>query len=169
LGHWTLEKMAKGVPAGQLFQWWTDFSSEDPEILKKRGVNNLASRQATREGNTVHVENDTIAPMGRHIKFVFDAYLHPESLSFETKGGVPGMVQETTHYTFTEVPGVGTKISVEQSYTPLRTSFKILDALGIAKRMARRTVNQHANALIAEAQEKLSGAPISTNQSQSTS
>lgn len=159
MGHWKLEKMAKGVPAQQLFQWWTDFSSEDPEILKKRGINNVASRQATREGNKVHVESDTIV-MGRHINFVFDAYLHPETLSSETKGGIPGMVEETTHYTFTEIPGVGTKISVEQSYTPLRTSFKILDALGIAKRMARRTVNQHSNALIAEAQEKL--APAST-------
>ena len=150
----TFEKMAKGLPAAQFFEWWTDFSSEDPEILGKRGVKGFVSRRVTREGNNIHVETEMLA-MVKPISFLMDVVIHPESLTFETKGRTPGVAEETTVWTFTDVPSMGTKISAEQSYTLLKRYLKVLDALGLVKVMGKRTLGKHADAFIAEAQEKL--------------
>jgi hypothetical protein len=38
MGHFSLEKTARGVSREKLFEWFTDFSPEDVDIVKRRGL-----------------------------------------------------------------------------------------------------------------------------------
>jgi hypothetical protein len=49
------------VPREKLFSWFVDFSPEDVDIAKRRGAGMLLSRQVTREGNMIHLENEILS------------------------------------------------------------------------------------------------------------
>lgn len=58
--QFSCEVLAKGVSRDKLYQWYTDFSPEDVDIIRRRGDGSLLNRQVTREGNKVHMENENL-------------------------------------------------------------------------------------------------------------
>jgi hypothetical protein len=154
MGHFSLEKTVRGVPRKKLFEWFTDFSSEDVDIVKRRGAALLINRQAKKEGNNVHVENEVLS-RGKNMKYSFDAELHPESFYYETRGGTPDMVEDKRRYTFEDSAGVGTKGRGDADYKLLRGGLRFLDAFGLVNGQMKGMEDRLMGAFLAEAEGTL--------------
>jgi len=154
LGKFSYEAIAKGVPKDKLFQWYTDFSPEDVEIMKRRGEGRLLSRNVTREGNKLHIENEHLM-RGKVRKSTAEAVLHPEDYTYDITSTMPGMIEDKRHYRFTEVPGQGTRIRFESNYRTFGFGMKLMDSLGLLKRLIVKGSQRTLDAYVAEAEEQL--------------
>jgi hypothetical protein len=154
LGQYKFEKVAEGIPRDKLFQWFTDFSPEDPAISKRRGVDTLLSRQVTREGNKLRVENQVLS-RGKSSRFDLEITLHPEDYTYDVKGTTPGM-NSNMRFSFTEIPGVGARVTVECNYELLSTELETRDASGLVNKELKEGQERLVSAFLAEAQEQLS-------------
>lgn len=153
-GQYTFEKIARGVPRDKLFQWFSDFSPEDADIAKKRGVDILQSRKVTKDGNKLHIENQVLSS-GQPQKFELEITLHPENYMYDVQGITPGMTSNM-RFTFSEVPGVGAKVTVDCKYKLLSTELKSRDASGLVNKELKEGQERLVGAFLAEAQEQLS-------------
>ncbi len=154
MGQYTFEKVAKGIPTEKLFQWFSDFTSEDADIAKRRGVDILLNRHVTREGNKLHVENIVLS-RGKPSRFDLEITLHPENYMYDVKGTTPGMITNM-RFAFTEVLGVGAKVTVDCSYELLNAELKTRDAFGLVNKELKEGQERLVGAFLAEAQEQLS-------------
>ncbi len=98
-----------------LWEWYTDFRSDDDAILMREGVRGARKflyRNVSREGDRIHIDQ-AIPVRKRKFEVVLDITLHPENLTYDTAGGVKGFLRETRHYAFTQSPeGASVKASV---------------------------------------------------------
>ncbi len=77
-----VEGLARGVPLAKLFEFYTDYSHEDVEIMRKHEMNMALERVSKREGN--HVIVDTTAKLMDMTKNMrYDILLHPEGNWYE--------------------------------------------------------------------------------------
>jgi hypothetical protein len=153
MGQYTFEKIAKGVPRDKLYPWFTDFSPEDADIAKRRGVDILVSRQVRREGNKLRLENEVLWS-GKPVKFPVEIVLHPENYTYDVKGTAQGMITNM-RFAFTEVPGVSAKVTVDGNYELLSTELKSADASGLVNKQLKEGQERLVGAFLAEAQEQL--------------
>ena len=146
--------VAKGVTREKLFEWFTDFSPGDVDIMKRRGIEGILSREITRDGNKIHAEQ-MIKVMGKRSPMTTDIVLHPEDYTYDAHLWSP-MVESDLHYTFTQLPE-GTRISVDGNYRLTSRALKILSILmlGLFKRGAARSFRRELRAYTAEAEEQL--------------
>jgi len=146
--------VAKGVTREKLFEWFTDFSPEDVDIMKRGGIGGILSREITRDGNKIHLEQ-MIQVMGMRRPMSIDIVLHPEDYTYDAHL-LSSMVESDLRYTFTQLPD-GTRISVDGNYRLTSRALKILSILmlGLFKRGAARSFKRELRAYIAEAEEQL--------------
>ena len=155
MGHYSIKTLVRGVSRDKLFQWYTDYSPEDVEIIKRRGNGSLASRKVTKEGDKILVESEVLF-RGKPRKLYFDiTAINPETYTYDVKLTSPGF-ESHRHYTFTEVPGEGTMMRFDEDYRVTGTAYKILDALGILKLGAKYSAKHGGHYVYAaEAEEQL--------------
>src|SRR2546425_4704654 len=105
MSNYTIVGEAKGVKVQELWRWYTDFRSDDSEILDREGVDMRGAktlyRNVTKEGDQVHIDQ-AVQWRKRRIEMSLDITLHPENLTYDVVGGVKGLLHETRHYTFTQ-------------------------------------------------------------------
>lgn len=150
-----VEGIARRVSLDKLYDFYTDYSPEDVEIMRKHGQRMALERVSKREGN--HVVVDTTAKiMGRTKNMRYDIILHPEDHWYEMQLSVDGLFRSHRTYKFKSVE-VGTKILIDDEYEPTSFLARMMNAMGmLKKRLVRDTINA-MNAFVAEADERFGG------------
>ncbi len=147
-----VEGLARGVPLSKLFEFYTDYSSEDVEIMRKHGMNMALERVSKREGN--HVIVDTSARlMGMTKNMRYDILLHPEGSWYEMDIEIEDFVKSHRSYKFESVPD-GTKITIEDEFEPRSLLASMMSILGMLKTRLVSDTRRTMNAFIAEAEER---------------
>lgn len=154
MGSLSYGTIAKGVPRDKLFQWYTDFSPEDVDIIKRRGDGSLLSRVVTRDGNKLHIESEVRGMRGKPMRIIDDAVVHPDDYTYDIHISVPGMMEADRHYNFTQVPE-GTRISFEDHFHATGGMTKIMSALGLLKWGMAKGSKDTLHAFVAEAEDQL--------------
>ena len=153
MGKVSYSVVAKGVSREKLFEWYTDYSPEDVDIIKRRSTGRLVSRTCTRDGNKLHVV--TVARGFRKpMTMTADAVLHPEDYTYDIHTSSSGFIEDDRHYTFTQIPE-GTRLSVEAQYRATGRLMKFLGAVGILRLISPSMNKAVTRAFIAEAEEQL--------------
>lgn len=150
-----MEGIARHVPLDVLYDFYTDYSPEDVEIMRKHGQKMALERVSKREGN--HVVVDTTAKiMGMTKNLRYDILLHPQEHWYEMELFVEGFFRSHRTYKFRAVQE-GTQIIIDDGYEPISFLSKMMNALGLMKnRLIRDTINT-MNAFVAEAEERFGG------------
>ncbi len=154
MGHLVYGTVAKGVSREKLFQWYTDFSPDDIDIMKRRGDGRLLSRVVTRDGNKLHIKSENSGLRGKPVTVIADAVLHPEDYTYDIHSSAPGMFEDDRHYTFTPEPE-GTRIAFEANFHATGRSLKFLGAIGILGWLLNIGSKRTLNAYVAEAEAQL--------------
>lgn len=160
MGELTYGAVAKGVSLDKFFEWYTDFSPEDVDIIKRRGDGSLLSRKVTRDGNKLHVESEVRGMWGKPMRIINNAVVHPDDYTYDIHISVHGMLEADRHYTFTQVPE-GAKVSFEDHYRATGGTTKLFNALGLLNRFLAKGSRDVLLAFVAEAEEQL-GSKAST-------
>ncbi len=148
-----VEGLARRVPLSKLFEFYTDYSPEDVEIMRKHGMNMALERVSKREGT--HVIVDTTARlMGMTKTMTYDILLHPEGSWYEMDIEIQDFVRSHRSYRFESVPD-GTKITIEDEFQPSSVLASMLNSLGMLKKRLVSDTRRTMNAFIAEAEERL--------------
>jgi hypothetical protein len=154
--RFTVEGIARGVPLRELYDFYTDYSPEDVDIMRKHGMNMALEPVAEREGN--HVAVDTTAKvMGMTRDMKYDITLHPDEHWYEMTTDIEGFVSSRRKYKFEEVPE-GTKVTIEDQYRLTSFLSKMLGSLGMLRKKMVGDTTRTMNAFIAEAEERFGGA-----------
>lgn len=150
-----VEGVARRVSLDTLYDFYTDYSPEDVEIMRKHGQNMALERVSKREGS--HVMVDTTAKiMGMTKNMRYNIVLHPEGHWYEMELTVDGFFRSHRTYKFTTVQE-GTQIIIDDIYEPTSFLAKMLNVMGmLKKRLVRDTINT-MNAFVAEAEERFGG------------
>jgi hypothetical protein len=155
MGHLEYGTVAKGVSREKLFEWYTDYSPEDADIIKRRGDGRLLSRVVTRDGNKCHVVSELrgFGLRSKPMKGVYDVVVHPEEYTCDVHISMMG-IESDRHYTFTQEPE-GTRIAFEDNYHATGRLFKFLGAIGITNRLLAYGSKRTMNTYVAEAEAQL--------------
>jgi hypothetical protein len=147
-----VEGVARRVPLDTLYDFYTDYSPEDVEIMRKHGQKMALERVSKREGD--HVVVDTTAKiMGMTKNMRYDILLHPEAHWYEMELSVDGLFKSHRTYKFKSVEQ-GTQILIDDEYEPTSFLARMMNAMGmLKKRIVRDTINT-MNAFVAEAEER---------------
>ncbi len=154
MGRLTYGAVAKGVSREKLFEWYTDFSPEDVDIIKRKGDGSLLSRKVTRDGNKLHIESEMRGMRGKPMRIVDDAIVHPDDYTYDVHISIPGMLEADRHYTFTQVPD-GARVSFQDQYRATGGLAKVLSALGLLKNLWAKGSREQLQVFVAEAEEQL--------------
>lgn len=154
MGHLSYGATAHGVTKDKLFEWFTDFSSEDVDIIKRRGKGGLLSVVATRDGNKIHVENVLRGIRGKPVKAIFDVVLHPEEYTYDVHVSVMGLAEGDQRFIFTQ-ESEGTRVAYEGNYRTKGSLARFLAAIGILNRLVAKDGREGLNAYLAEAEAQL--------------
>ncbi len=147
-----VEGVAKGVPLDKLYEFYTDYSPEDVDIMRKHGMYMAMERVAERDGN--HVVVDTTAKiMGITKNMRYDITLHPDGKWYEMTITIDGFVKSHRTYRF-EVVGEGTRITIDDQYQPLSPLSRMLNVLGMLRKKMISDTTRTMNAFVAEAEER---------------
>jgi len=154
MGELTYGAVARGVSREKFFEWYTDFSPEDVDIIKRRSDGSLLSRKVTRDGNKLHIESEMRGIRGKPMRIIDDAVVHPDDYTYDIHISVPGMLEADRHYTFTQVPE-GARISFQDQYRATGGTTKLFNALGLLNRFWAKGSRDQLHAFVAEAEEQL--------------
>jgi len=155
----TLEGIARGVSLDKLYEFYTDYSPEDVQIMKRHGLHMALERVAQRDGN--HVVVDTVAKvMGGTKNMRYDILLHPETYWYEMTISIDGFLKSRRTYKFEKVTQ-GTKIIINDEYEPESLPARMMNTLGLLKRRMVNDTVKTMNAFVAEAEERFGASPIS--------
>ena len=150
-----VEGLARGVPLDTLYEFYTDYSPEDVEIMRKHGQTMALERVSNRDGN--HVVVDTTARIMMSTKNMrYDIVLHSEGHWYEMQMTVEGFFTSHRTYRFEKV-AEGTKIIIDDAYKPTSMLAKMLNAMGMMKKRLIRDTTNTMNAFVAEAEERFGG------------
>ncbi len=156
MSNYTIVGEAKGVKVQELWRWYTDFRSDDSEILDREGVDMRGAktlyRNVTKEGDQVHIDQ-AVQWRKRRIEMSLDITLHPENLTYDVVGGVKGLLHETRHYAFTQSPN-GADVGATVVSQPLSLLGRLIGS------MARKGSQQTMDAYVRAAQKELAGQRI---------
>ncbi len=147
-----VEGLARGVPLSKLFEFYTDYSPEDIEIMRKHGMNMALERVSKKEGN--HMIVDTTARlMGMTKNMRYDIILHPEGSWYEMEIEIQDFVKSHRSYKFESVRD-STKITIEDEFQPKSVLATMMNSLGMLKKRLVSDTTRTMNAFIAEAEER---------------
>jgi len=150
--RFSVEGIARGVPLDDLYNFYTDYSPEDVDIMKKHGMYMALERVAERKGN--HVVVDTTAKiMGMTKSMKYDILLHPEGHWYEMTISTEGFVRSRRTYKFEAVPQ-GTTVRIEDEYQPISFASKLLNSLGMLRKKMNDDTTKTMRAFIIEAEER---------------
>lgn len=136
----------------KLYAFYTDYSPEDVDIMRKHGMYMALERVSKREGNRVIV--DTAAKMMGMMKNMrYDIHLHPEGSWYEMIIEIQGFVRSHRSYKFESVPD-GTKITIKDEFQPTSMLASMMNGLGMLKKKLVSDTTRTMNAFIAEAEER---------------
>lgn len=152
VGHFEFE-MASALPRDKLFAWYTDFSESDSELSQKYGNGSLLARSVRRTDDG-HIICEQRLKIGRmEIPGQIRVTLHPENYTYEAELHFGNLVEQKRLYEFREKDG-GTLVHVKVDYTPKARFIKLLNAIGMYKRIdlkeSRRTMAGYFKAAEAE-------------------
>jgi hypothetical protein len=157
----TVEGTARGVPLDKLYEFYTDYSPEDVEIMKKHGMHMALERVSRRDGN--HLLVDTTAKMmGMTKSMRYDIMLHPDGHWYEMTISIEGFVRSRRTYKFEAVPE-GTRITIDDEYQPTSLLSRMLNGIGMLKTRMIRDTTRTMNAFVAEAEEKFGTTQVAEN------
>lgn len=157
-----VEGIARRVSLATLYDFYTDYSPEDVEIMRKHGQKMALERVSRREGNQVVVDT-TAKIMGMTRNMRYDIILHPEDRWYEMELSVDGLFRSHRTYRFKSVDQ-GTQILIDDEYKPTSFLARMMNATGmLKKRLVRDTINT-MNAFVAEAEERFGGKTASGQQ-----
>lgn len=155
--RFTVEGITRGVPLQTLYAFYTDYSPEDVDIMRKHGMKMALERVAKKEGNRVTVDT-TAKIMGMTKNMRYEITLHSEEFWYEMDITINRFANSRRSYRFHPVPD-GTRIVINDEYHPLGLLSKMLNVLGMLKpKMIKDTTNT-MNAFIAEAEERFANRP----------
>lgn len=145
--------MASKLPREALFAWYTDFSEKDSELSQKYGNGALLAR-SVRRTDVGHIICEQRLKIGRmEIPGQIRITLHPENLTYEAELEMGKLVSQKRLYEFRDNAG-GTMVHVKVDYTPKSPLIKILNAIGLYKRIdlkeSRKTMGSYFKAAEAE-------------------
>lgn len=147
-----VEGVARGVSLETLFEFYTDYSPEDVEIMRKHGQKMALERVSKKEGH--HIVVDTTARIMMMTKnMTYDITLHPEEKWYEMDITINEFVKSHRTYRFIAVPE-GTKIIIKDEYRPIALLPRILNRLGMLRSKMITDTTNTMNAFIAEAEER---------------
>ncbi len=150
-----VEGLARGVPVSKLFEFYTDYSPEDVEIMRRHGMYMALERVAHREGN--HVIVDTTAKMmGMTRNMRYDILLHPEEKWYEMVIEIQGFVKSRRSYKFESVPE-GTRITIEDQFQPTSILASMMNGFGMLRKRLVSDTTRTMYAFTAEAEERFGG------------
>ena len=165
MAGYLIDGIARGVGLEDLWAWYTDFRSDDVEIVNReapRVAGVFENRKVTRSGNKVWVQH-IVHYGGRRFPASLEITLHPERYEYEvsidvrTGGGRP-MVKEKRRYAFSAIPG-GTRISAECQFEEIRGAARLMEALHLFTRMARKGSQEVMDAFMLGAEAELREKP----------
>ncbi|MBI2127215.1 MAG: SRPBCC family protein [Thaumarchaeota archaeon] len=147
-----IEGIARGVSLSTLFEFYTDYSPEDVEIMRKHGQKMALERVSKKEGDHIIVDT-TARVMGMTKNMRYNITLHPEDNWYEMLIRIDGFVKSHRTYRFLSVPE-GTKIIIDDEYQPISMLTGMLDRFGMLKKRLIGDTTNTMNAFIAEAEER---------------
>jgi len=153
MGHLEFE-MPSRLPADKLFGWYTDFSPQDAGINKQYGDGSLIARDI-RKTDDGHIICEQRMRIGRsEVPAQYRITLHPENLTYEAEMEIGNLVSQKRFYEFLPRGG-GSLIHVKVDYTPKAGLVRLLNAVGLYKRIDRRLSRGTMGAYIKAAEAEL--------------
>ncbi len=144
MSKYTLGGETKGAQVRDLWGWYTDFRSDDPQILEREGVRGARSlyRNVTTEGNRVHIDQAMQAGR-RKVEMSLDITLHPENMTYDVMGEMKGFMRDTRHYAFTQSPE-GAKVEADVVAQPLTFAARLFG--GAVRRGSQQVMDGYLRA-----------------------
>lgn len=153
MGHFEFE-MASRLAPDKLFAWYTDFSPQDAGINKKYGDGSLVARDI-RHTDDGHILCEQRMMIGRsEVPAQYRITLHPENLTYEAEMEIGNLVSQKRLYEF-KPSGGGSLVHVKVDYSPKAGLVKLLNALGLYKRIDRKMSRGTMAAYIKAAEAEL--------------
>jgi hypothetical protein len=153
MGHFEFEMPSK-LPPDRLFAWYTDFSPQDAGINKQYGDGSLIAR-GIRKTDDGHIICEQRMKIGRsEVPAQYRITLHPENLTYEAEMEIGNLVSQKRLYEF-RAREDGSLVHVKIDYTPKAGLVKVLNALGLYKRIDRRMSRGTMAAYIKAAEAEL--------------
>jgi len=150
-----VEGLARRVPIEKLYEFYTDYSPEDVDIMRKHGMRMALERVAERDGDHVIVDTKAkVMVMTKSMKY--DITLHPDGYWYEMTILIEGFVKSRRTYRFEVVPE-GTKITINDVYQPVSHLSKMLNRLGVLRKKMIDDTTKTMNAFVSEAEERFGG------------
>lgn len=153
--RYTIKGEAKGVQVQELWRWYTDFRSDDPQILEREGVRmgglRTLYRKVTKEGDRIHIDQ-AIQRGKRQFEMSFDITLHPENMTYDVVIEAKRFLRDTRHYVFTQSQD-GAEVEMSGVALPLTFMARLLLPLLRPRRGAQRVMDGYLRA----AQKELAG------------
>jgi hypothetical protein len=152
MAQYTIEGVAKGARVRDLWDWYTDFRSDDPKILEREGVRAGKSlyRNITKDGNRIHIDQAGQAGK-RTIEMSLDITLHPENMTYDVADEIKGFFNESRRYVFTETPE-GAKVEANVTAQPLRFVARLFG--GMVRRGSQQVMSAYLRAAEKDLTEK---------------
>lgn len=158
MGRFTIEERCR-VPRDRLFAWYTDFSGQDADLIRRFGNGSLVERSVERLDDRHVVLRQRLKVLGRTIPTTVRIETRPQEFAYEAHLDFGALASQDRRYTFLERGG-GTVLHMEVEYTARSRLVRFLDRIGFLRRLdmreSRRTTVSYLRA--AEA-ELLAGAP----------
>jgi hypothetical protein len=133
MGRFTIEEECRVAPE-RLYAWYTDFSGQDADLMRRYGTGSLIERRVDRLDEQRLVLTQRMKVMGRTIPATIRIEKHPQLLTYDAHLEFGRLAKQERRYTFTERDG-GTLLRMEVEYTPLSRVVKFLDAIGFLRRL----------------------------------
>ena len=156
-----LEGLARNCPRDKFYAWYTDFASEDPEIIARHkeptSGRMLTRKLVSRDGNKLRVET-VYQFFGRKMRGDMDIVLSPDDFTYKAVVVVAGMFEDHRSYHFLETPE-GTRVVMDGSYRARGLGMKVFDALGLLKSMYVKDSKGVTDALCKAAEIELANTP----------
>ncbi len=156
----TIDGVAKGVTAKDFHEWYTDFRSDDPELIKEIGERQpirVLERKVTRDGNRLLVDQ-RLDFRGRPVFMRGEMVVHPEDYTYDIASTSTGAfrMKDTRHYTFREVPG-GAEVRADCELSDFQGAVQLVAALGLVRKSAQKKSQEVLEAYCRAAERELAG------------
>ena len=160
MSRFIIEGVAHGIPRQALWDWYTDFRSDDnsliEEINRARDMR-VSKREIQRKGNRMHYVQD-MKIRGNTVTMAGDATFHPADHTYDIRSTMTGWLRLTDErrYVFTETPE-GTKITATCTLRDVKGGMKLMNALGILPRIMRKGSQEAMDGYLRAAMRELGG------------
>jgi len=162
MARYSIEGVARGIAIERLWDWYTDFRSDDVEIIDQEAPNVAGvfeNRQVRRDGDQISIDQ-VVSYGGRKFPVSVEISLHPKEFRYatvhrvRTAKGRP-MMTERRQYTFARV-AEATRVHAECVIEEVHGAAKLFNVFGLVTRMARKGSQEVMDAFMRGAEKELS-------------